>query len=312
MACSVYWLQCGACGGDTMSLLGAGRPDLKDLIRAVDLEILWQPSLSAGSSADHRRLVDDLLAGRRPLDLLVVEGTVMNGPDGTGRFDTWHGMPKRDLVRGLAARARDVLAAGTCASFGGVGQAGDPDGTGLQFRREERGGLLGDGFRSASGRPVVNLPGCPVHPEVLCCALSMLARRQPIELNGTNSPSDWYSTLVHQGCTRNEYHEFRVEEEQLGGPGCLYFHMGCLGPLTWGPCNRTLWGNRNSKTRAGVPCFGCTRPDFPRPHPYFQTRNIEGVPYDLPDGVDRAHFLAYKSLAAAAAPLRLQKRQTRV
>jgi hydrogenase small subunit len=221
-------------------------------------------------------------------------------------------MPKKDLAHALAHKARNVVALGTCAAFGGIPATLDAEATGLQFRGAVPGGLLGEAFRSSRGRPVINLPGCPCHPEVICCTLSLLANDLPIVLNELNAPSDWYSTLVHQGCTRNEYHEFRVEEERFGTPGCLYFHMGCLGPLTWGPCNRTLWGNRNSKTRAGVPCFGCTRPDFPRPWPFFQTRNIEGVPYDLPDGVDRAHFLAYKSLAAAAAPVRLQKRQTRV
>jgi hydrogenase small subunit len=62
----------------------------------------------------------------------------------------------------------------------------------------------------------------------------------------------------------------------------------------------------------GVPCFGCTRPDFPQPYPFFQTRNIEGIPLELPDGVDRAHYLAYKGMAAAAAPQRLKDRKTLV
>ena len=82
--------------------------------------------------------------------------------------------------------------------------------------------------------------------------------------------------------------------------------------MTWGPCNKLLWNRRSSKTRAGVPCFGCTEPDFPRPHPFFRTRNIAGIPIELPEGVDRAHFLAYKGMAAAAAPVRLKRRENRV
>ncbi len=79
-----------------------------------------------------------------------------------------------------------------------------------------------------------------------------------------------------------------------------------------GPCNKLLWNRRSSKTRVGVPCFGCTRPDFPQPYPFFQTRNIEGIPLELPDGVSRAHYLAYKGMAAAAAPQRLKERKTLV
>jgi hydrogenase small subunit len=103
-----------------------------------------------------------------------------------------------------------------------------------------------------------------------------------------------------------------VEEDDFGEKGCMFFHMGCRGPLTYGPCNRLLWNQRNCKTRAGVPCLGCTAPDFPQPFPFFETRNIEGIPLDLPPGVSRAHYLAYKSLAAAAAPDRLKERETGV
>jgi Ni,Fe-hydrogenase I small subunit len=118
--------------------------------------------------------------------------------------------------------------------------------------------------------------------------------------------------LVHQGCTRNEYHEYRVEEEGFGERGCLFFHLGCHGPLAYGPCNKLLWNQRSSKPGVGVPCFGCTRPDFPQSYPFFQTRNIEGIPLELPNGIDRAHYMAYKGLAAAAAPQRLKKRKTKV
>jgi len=141
-------------------------------------------------------------------------------------------------------------------------------------------------------------------------ALGAYAGGRDLALNDYNMPLEWFNVLVHQGCTRNEYHEYRVEEKNFGDKGCLFFHMGCQGPLAHGPCNKYLWDRRSSKTRVGVPCFGCTRPDFPHPYPFFHTRNIEGIPLELPDGVDRAHYLAYKGMAAAAAPERLRKRQT--
>jgi hydrogenase small subunit len=147
---------------------------------------------------------------------------------------------------------------------------------------------------------------------VITGALSMIASGTPLPLNNRNAPQDWYGLLVHQGCIRNEYHEYRVEENDFGQRGCLFFHMGCRGPLTRGPCNKLQWNGQRSKTSVGVPCSGCTRPDFPQSNPFFQTRNIAGVPLELPEGVDRAHYLAYKGMAAAAAPERLKSRKTRV
>lgn len=309
---TLYWLQCGACSGDTMSILNMESPGLLELFDLLRIEVLWHPSLSSISHTQHRGIVDAVLTGKQPLDILCIEGAVIRGPGGTGMYDTLFGKPKKDLVSGLARRAGVVLAMGTCASFGGVGADGDVEATGLQFHKGQRGGFLGRNFMGLAGMPVINLPGCPCHYEVVSGALSAVATGAPLPLTEFNSPVEWYGMMVHQGCTRNEYHEYRVEERDFGEKGCLFFYMGCHGPLAFGPCNKVLWNRRGSKTRVGVPCFGCTRPDFPTAHPFFETPGIEDVPLVVPEGVDRAHYLAYKGMAAAAAPPRLKDRQSRV
>ncbi|MBI4913412.1 MAG: NADH:ubiquinone oxidoreductase [Acidobacteria bacterium] len=312
MTSTLYWLQGGGCGGDTWSLLNLEAPGLVEALELLGVELLWHPSLSRGSAREHRQLVEDLASGARPLDVLVVEGAVIRGPGGTGMFDTVERRPRKEIVAALARRARFVIAAGTCASFGGVSGAGEVEATGLQFDREEPGGFLGTAYRSGAGLPVVNLPGCPCHCEALAGTLAALLSGAAPDLDEWNAPLDFYGLQVHQGCLRNEYHEYRVEDADFGQRGCLFFHLGCRGPLTHGPCNKLLWNRRSSKTRVGVPCVGCTRPDFPPPHPFFRTRNIAGIPLDLPDGVDRPHYMAYKGMAAAAAPERLVARKTRI
>ncbi|MDA8231038.1 MAG: HupU protein [Magnetospirillum sp.] len=312
MSITVYWLSAGGCGGDTMSFLGADSPDVVELFAALDVDVLWHPSLSTLTAAEHETLLGRIRSGRQRLDVLIVEGAVIRGPSGTGLYDGRHGKPKKDLVAALAGQAGTVVAAGTCASFGGFGVGKEIEATGLQFQGRDKGGFLGEGFRSGSGLPVINLAGCPCHPQVMAGALSALAAGVPLRLDEFNRPLNWFGVLVHQGCSRNEYHEYRVEEEEFGQKGCLFFHMGCHGPLVPGPCNKLLWNNRSSKPRAGVPCFGCTDPGFPQKSPFFLTPNIEGVPLALPSGVSRAHYLVYKGMAAAAAPDRLKKRETGV
>jgi hypothetical protein len=46
-------------------------------------------------------------AGEEPFDILCLEGSVINGPGGTGRFHiaAGTGKPMRDLIAALAARA---------------------------------------------------------------------------------------------------------------------------------------------------------------------------------------------------------------
>lgn len=312
MATTLYWLQGGGCGGDTWSLFNSESPNITELLSLYDLDLLWHPSVSDMSADRLQALNREILAGDRPLDIFCLEGSVVQGPEGTGLADTFFGQPKKEMISALASRADHVLAVGTCACFGGFGTETDAETTGLQYHRNKFGGFLGPDFRSRSGLPVINLPGCPCHCEVIIGILCTLVNQTPPKLTEQNSPLDWYGVMVHQGCTRNEYHEYRVEEKRFGEKGCLFFYMGCHGPLANGSCNKSLWNRRSSKTRVGVPCFGCTRPDFPQSYPFFQTRNIEGIPIELPDGVSRAHYLAYKGMAAAAAPKRLIKRKTGV
>jgi uptake hydrogenase small subunit len=312
MSVSLYWIQCGGCGGDTHSFLNADTPDVVELFSLLDIDVLWHPTLSSSTMGDQRALLDKLISGETPLDFLCVEGAILRGPGGTGMYDVVGGRPKKDLVAALARQARFVIAVGTCASYGGIGADGDIDATGLQFLKWNRGGFLGDAFRSGSGLPVINLAGCPCHPEVLAGALTTLVAGGRLPLDDFNRPLEWYGMMVHQGCTRIEYHEYRVEESRFGEKGCLFFHMGCQAPLAHGPCNKLLWNRRSSKTRVGVPCVGCTQPNFPQPYPFFETRNIEGIPLELPEGVSRAHYMAYKGMAAAAAPKRLKERSSRV
>lgn len=309
---SLFWLQAGGCGGDTMSLLDSEAPDLAVALELLGINPLWHPSLSNPTPAQHRELVESILSGNQPLDILCVEGSAIRGPGGTGMYQTSEGTPTKDLVSALARQAHWVVAVGTCASFGGIGADGEVEATGLQFHKREPGGFLGSGFTSGSGLPVINLPGCPCHCGAVIGTLAALTSGSPLPLNEFQSPLEWYGLLVHQGCVRNEYHEYRVEDADFGGRGCLFFHMGCRGPLTYAPCNKTLWNRRSSKTRVGVPCIGCAQPDFPPNHSFFQTPNIADIPLELPAGVDRAHYMAYKGMAAAAAPERLIKQETRI
>ena len=38
MSLSLYWLQTGGCGGDTMSLLSAESPDLLEALELLDIK----------------------------------------------------------------------------------------------------------------------------------------------------------------------------------------------------------------------------------------------------------------------------------
>ncbi len=306
---NLFWLQSGGCSGDTLSILNMDDPDLFSQLHSLNINVLWHPSLSISSPREQQQQIDDILNDRISIDFFCLEGNVVTGPDNSGMFDTYRGKPKKELIKALAKKAHYVLAIGTCAAFGGIGSHNEDDmgGIGLQYHHNNFNGFLGTDFKTRSGLPVINLSGCPIHPKALELTLTVISHNLPLELDELNRPKVYYGISVHNGCTRNVSHEFKLEDTLLGEDGCLFFNLGCKGPTTRASCNKYLWNEQSSKTRAGVPCFGCTRPDFPMQHPFFETEKIAGTPIELPEGVDRAHYLAYKDMAAAAAPDYLRK-----
>jgi hydrogenase small subunit len=309
---NIYWLHCGGCDGDSIALLNLEHPNLLDILKDLSVNILYHPSFSVINHREQKELLADIESGKTELDFLVVEGNILRGPASTGMFDLKFGVPKKNIAVTLAEKAKYIIAFGTCASYGGIGVGTETQATGMQFIKNEKGGLLGADFTTPGGYPVINLPGCPCHPEIFTGTLAVLIVGMKLELDEYNRPISWYGMMVHQGCTRNEYHEYRVEENDFGEKGCLFFHLGCHGPLAGGSCNKTLWSKRSSKPRVGVPCFGCSEPSFPQDTPFYQTENIEGIPIALPNGISRAHYMVYKGMAAAAAPLRLKRRETKI
>lgn len=308
---TLLWLQTGSCGGDSLAILSADSPSLEQLLDSYSIELLWHPSLSNGHARRLDRVIDQILAGEQALDILCVEGSIITGPRGTGLYDPWRSGAKMDLVRDLAAKAGAVVAMGTCAAYGGIHAAppNPSDCIGLQFDHEKPGGLFAPDWRSRNGMPVINVAGCPAHPHAMTQTLAALAAGLPLELDAIHRPVSHFSTMVHQGCTRNEYHEYNIEDSTPGGKACMFFNLGCQGPLTRAVCNTDLWNGVSSKTRAGVPCFGCTSPNFPHDGDLFSTEKIGEVPIRLPLGVERPRYMAYKNLARSAAPPRVRNKK---
>jgi hydrogenase small subunit len=186
------------------------------------------------------------------------------------------------------------------------------DSTGLQFHKRERGGFLGSDFRSRSGLPVINVPGCPAHPDWITQIIVALAtgRAGDIALDELHRPQTFFKTFTQTGCTRVQFFEYKQSTTSFGDgtrTGCLFYEFGCRGPMTHSPCNRILWNRQSSKTRAGQPCQGCTEPEYPffdlAPGTVFKTQKVSGViPKEVPEGNDHLTYMAHAAAAKIAAP----------
>jgi len=281
---TIIWLQGLTCNGNSHSFFNY--PQMPSF--AASFEMLYHPLLCG-----HEDFLS-FLSSDRSFDFLILEGALSHDERILERF----GLPFYEILDNLASRAKHIICAGSCASFGGVFRLRDPlKITGALFSGKEKGGYW------LEKDNVVNISGCPIHPKWLVETLLALHLGEKVLLDPFLRPKEVFSYLVHHGCLRNEYFEWKVDSHQLGErEGCLFYEHGCLGPMSHANCNKILWNGVSSKTRAGSPCLGCTEFDFPRVALYETQKNMS-LP-QTPFGISKR---AYYSLAGVAKSFKIER-----
>ncbi|MCK9373734.1 MAG: hydrogenase [Sulfuricurvum sp.] len=284
----IVWI-CGiTCNGNTHSFLN--HPALEYLLAKI--HFIHHPVLPSPLS------LQEVVSTLPESDILIFEGAYR--PD----FER-AGMAMEDLFTGLADKTGMIIALGSCASFGGMMKQCRPEEiSGIAFDRETPTPLL-----KRYREKMVVLSGCPIHPEWLAFVLQMAANGTPMPLDTWYRPQALYAYLVHQGCLRGEYFEWKVDAHDFGRKeGCLFYVQGCQGPMTHASCNKILWNTVSSKTRAGMPCIGCTEPTFPKER-LFSTQTYMSIPAEMPLGIPKRSYLA---LAGAAKSFRIKRLEERM
>ncbi len=274
----ILWISEGmSCDGDSVSITAAMQPSIEDVVMGL---IPGLPKVHL-----HNKVLSPTLGGeeflapfRKAKDgeldapyVLVIEGSIPNEKiNGDGFWtsfgndlETGEAITLNEWIDWLAPGAYAVVAAGTCAAYGGIhAMAGNP--TGCMGLAD----YLGWDFRSAGGLPVVNVPGCPVQPdnfmETVTWLLSMAAGlAPPIPLDEQLRPTWLFGKTVHEGCDRAAYYEQGDFALDYNSPKCQV-KIGCWGPVV--NCNVTKRGWMNGIggcPNVGGICIGCTMPGFP-------------------------------------------------
>ncbi len=264
---NLLWLQGGACSGNTMSFLNAEEPTVVELVTDFGINILWHPSIGLEIGQQVSDLLNDILAGKVQLDILVFEGSLVQGPNGTGTMNYFADRPMIDWIRELSAVTQYNVAIGDCATWGGIPAVppNPSESTGMQFHKKVKGGFLGENYVSKGGLPVINIPGCPAHPDWVTQILVAIStgRIKDVLIDDYHRPKTFFTDFVQTGCP-NVRNFIQKEDGGFGKRGgCLFYEVGCRGPMTRASCNNILWNRHSSKTRANHPCLGCTEPGFP-------------------------------------------------
>ncbi len=298
---NVLWLQGGACSGNTMSFLNAEEPTVVELVTDFGINILWHPSIGLEIGEQVSDLLKDCISKKIQLDILVFEGSIVQGPHGKGTMNYFADRPMKDWVKELSEVAQFTVAIGDCATWGGIPavQPNPSESTGMQFLKKDKGGFLGADYKSQAGLPVINIPGCPAHPDWITQILVGIAtgRAKDILLDDYHQPKTFFTDFVQNGCPNVNNFAQKVDGHFGKRGGCLFYEVGCRGPMTRASCNRILWNRQSSKTRVNHPCLGCTEPGFPHNDlvkgSVFNTMKYLGVfPKDVPTGQSKLMYYA--------------------
>lgn len=288
---SVIWLHFQDCTGCTETLLRTSAPDVAHLILDV-ISLDYHETLMAASGAQAEAALRTAMANNAGKYVLVVEGAIPTKDDGV--YYEMGSRPGVQVLREVAQQAAAVIAMGSCASWGGVPSA-DPNPT----------GAVGVNF-VVSGKPIINLPGCPPNPyNLLAVVLEYVTMGKLPALDEFNRPKFAYERVIHENCPRRAHFDAGRFALAFGDEGhrkgwCLY-KLGCKGPVTHAACSTRHFNEIPGcwPIGLGVPCVGCTEKSV-----VWRMSTFETVPIHLatpPDTYPPIYSAAGKVKVGAAA-----------
>jgi hydrogenase small subunit len=249
----VIWLQGAGCSGCTISMLNVTNPTTIDNVLLNKISMKYNSTIMAAVGESAMQALENAANQYKGQFILVIEGAVPTGASGKyciiGEHNGVH-MTMEQAVLKYGPMAKYVVAAGTCASFGGVSAAG-ANATGCKSAQTILSGK--------TLKPVVNLSGCPVHPTVLIQSLIDLILTGIPSVDSYNRPDKYFGTTIHSVCPRKSL----TQVNQVGVYGC-YKNVGCQGPGCKSSCPSLKWNNGVSWCiGSNHPCIGCANPAFP-------------------------------------------------
>ena len=169
----VLWISAGlSCDGDTIAMTAATQPSIEDLVlgnlpwipkvRFHNLFLTYENGdefLERFHTQPNGELRPSFWWWKAPFPTRPTRPRAIGRPLGP-TAQTGQPITTCEWIDRLAPKAWAIIAAGTCATYGGIhAMEGNP--TGLHGTRR----LPGMGLEIHAGIPIVCIPGCPVQPD---------------------------------------------------------------------------------------------------------------------------------------------------
>jgi hydrogenase small subunit len=261
----VIWMATGACSGCSVALLNSASPSIQELLLGQVLpgkhvSLGFHATVMAASGEPAMEAMNRVVRDHPKGYVLIVDGATAT--KGGGEYCAVGEVDERPItgyehVRDLGRDAMAVIAVGACAAYGGI-PAAAPNPTECVSVAE----LF---VREGISTPLVNIPGCPPHPDWIVGSIAtvLLGGLGALELDQKGRPKAFFGECIHDNCPYRGHFERGEFAEHFGEHGCL-LKLGCKGPITYADCPIRKFNNGTSWCiEAGHPCIGCCHPDFP-------------------------------------------------
>jgi NiFe hydrogenase small subunit HydA len=280
---TLIWLHGSGCQGDSVSFLNLFSDDFAlpgSTLTAADV-LITHVNLAyhtvVMSSAAQTAVTMANQAKRKGGYVLVLEGgvpTAFNGRACIIASDGGQELTYQQAITNLLGGAIAVVCVGTCASFGGIPMSGPTPSEANPTQVVPCPTLI---HSIDPAKLVINIPGCPSHPEWVAWVVVQLilgnipaldAFKRPQALFG-NRTVDVHGMNIHENCPRNiNLGGGNSHATTFGQDGKCLENLGCRGPSTYSNCPSRKWhagenGPINWCVDCNGMCIGCVEEDFP-------------------------------------------------
>lgn len=245
------WLETSGCFGEVIAFLDGEHPGPVDFLKEM-CNVFYLGTLMGDEGETAYEHILQVLKDPSPL-LFIVDGAIPTKDEGLYTVvASYQGrdITALDLVQTIAPHASYIIAAGTCASFGGP-TAARPNIS------------LGKPLNEVLSYPVINVPGCPTQPTWLLGTIGYILQYGMPQLDDLSRPLIFFGEKIHKHCPRRSYFDRKVFAKNFGDPECM-FKLGCRGPVTSTLCPLIRWNDSsNWPIGANTTCIGCANRGFP-------------------------------------------------
>ncbi|WP_320175491.1 NiFeSe hydrogenase small subunit [Maridesulfovibrio sp.] len=267
---NVFWLQGQGCTGCSVSILNSVHPSIAEVLLDV-INLDYHPTIMGSEGHEAWDFMMSQAEANKGKYIVIVEGAVPTAENGhfciVGADANHKEYTMAEATLEMAKNAAVVVNVGTCSAYGGIPAA--------------EGNLTGSmsvtNFLAENGvkTPVVNIPGCPPHPDwmvgTLVVAINAIEEKglqgglaEVVKILDDNGrPKPFFGENIHDNCPYLEKFENDEYAEIFTDPVKCRYELGCKGPSANSDCFKRKWNGGVNWCVENSVCIGCVEPGFP-------------------------------------------------